>query len=82
MPDHLRPLDAIILNKFTKVVGGHLTYAFKDKKPKTLVKAKEIVMEVEQNLNISKMEMFEHPKTKVEAKKSKSKDQTKETLVL
>jgi len=74
IPYHLRPPDAIIFHKFTKVVGGHLTYQLKDKKPKILVEANKIVMEVEKNLNISKMEMFEHPRTKVEAKKDKSKD--------
>ena len=65
----MRPLDVNILDKFIKVVGGHLTYAIRDKKRKTLVEAKELVMEVEQNLRISKMDVDEHPKVKVEVKK-------------
>lgn len=76
----MKPPDASILNKFIKVVGGHLTYALRDKKPKILAEAKEMVMEVEQKLRISKMDVDEHTKAKVEVKKGKSKDQTKETL--
>lgn len=41
IPDHLRPRYASILDKFIKVVGGHLTYALRDKKPKTLADAKK-----------------------------------------
>lgn len=55
--DNLKPLYANILDKFIKVVGGHLTYELKDKKPNTLVEAKEIVMEVEKNLRISRMDV-------------------------
>jgi len=38
-------------------------------------------MGVEQNLNISKIENFKHPRAKVEAKKNKPKDQVEEALV-
>lgn len=41
-----------------------------------------MVMELEQNLPISKMDVDEHPKAKVEVKKGKSKDQNQETLLL
>lgn len=56
--DHLKPLDAVILDKFTKAIGGHLIYKPKDKMPKTLAEANEIVIEVEHNLNASKIKMF------------------------
>ena len=48
-----------------KVVGGHLTYTLKDKKPKSLVEAKGIVMEVEKSLQTSKMDVDEHSKAMV-----------------
>jgi len=82
IPNHLKPADASILDKFIKVVGGHLTYALSEKKPKTLVEAKEMVMEVEQNLRMSKMDVDEHLKAKVEVKKGKSKDQNEENLLV
>jgi len=62
-------------------VGGHLTYALRDKKPSTLIEAKEIAMGVEENLQISRMDVNDHPKAKAEAKREKSKDQHEETLL-
>lgn len=56
IPDHLEPTNAQILDNFIESVGGHLTYQLRDKKPKTLVEAKEIVIEVEQNLNVARIE--------------------------
>lgn len=82
IPDHLKPPNANILDKFIKVVGGHLTYALRDKKPSTMVETKEIAMEVEESLQITKMDVSDHPKVKVEVKKEKSKDQHEETLLV
>ena len=78
----MRPPNANILDKFVKDVGGHLTYALRDKKPKTLAEAKEITIEVEQNPRISKVDVDEHPRAKVKVKKGKSKDQHEETLLV
>jgi len=50
IPDHLKPSQANILDKFIKAVDGHLTYVLKDKTPSTLVEAKETAMEVEENI--------------------------------
>lgn len=61
-------------------MGGHLTYALRDKKPSTLAKAKEKAIEVEENLRISKMNVDDIPKTKTETKKEKRKDQHEETI--
>ena len=47
IPYYLKPFDANILDKFVKVVGGHLTYALRDKKPSTFTEAKEMAMHVE-----------------------------------
>lgn len=52
--DHLKPLYSLIIYKLTKVVGWHITYQLKDKNPKKLAKAKEIVIEVEKNINAYK----------------------------
>lgn len=76
----MKPLDANILYKFIKAIGGHLTYALKDKKTKTFTEAKEIAMEVEENLRISKMDANDHPNAKIKVKKGKSKDQHEEIL--
>lgn len=46
IPDYLKPTNAQILDKFIKVVQGHLTYQLGDKKPKTLAEAKEISVEI------------------------------------
>ena len=81
IPDHLKPSDANILDKFFKAIGGHLTYALRDKKPSTLAEAKEMAMQVEENLCISGMDAIDLPKTKTEAKKEKYKDQHEETLL-
>jgi len=77
----LKPYDANILHKFIKVVGGHVTYTLRDNKPSTLAKAKEIVIEVEENLLISRMDANDIPKAKVEIKKEKTKDQHEEALL-
>lgn len=63
--DHLKPLDANILKKFIKFMGVHLNYALRDKKPSTLVEAKEIAMDHPR--------ANDHPTSKVEIKKEKSK---------
>jgi len=64
--NHLKPFEANILDKFIKVVGGHLTYVLRDKKPSTLAEGKEIAMEVEANLRISKVDVTDHPRAKSE----------------
>lgn len=79
--DHLKPSEANILDKFIKAVGGHFTFVLRDKKPSTLAEAKEIAMEVEENIRISKVDINDHPKARTEAKKEKPKDQHKETLL-
>lgn len=78
---HLKPSEANMLDKFIKAVSGHLTYALRDKKPSTLAKPKEITMQVEENLRISRMDANDLPKIKTESKKEKSKDQHEETLL-
>ena len=81
IPDHLKPSKANILDKFIKVVGGHFPYVLRDKKPSTLVEAKEITMEVEENQWISKVDVTNHPRAKSKVKKEKSKDQHEKTLL-
>lgn len=78
--DHLKPSKANILDKFIKVMGGHLTYVLRHKKPSTLAEAKEKAMEVEENLRISIVDINDHLRAKFETKK-KSKDQHEETLL-
>lgn len=46
----------------------HLTYVLKDKCPQTLDDEKKIVVEVEQNLNVAQIDMFNYPRTKIESK--------------
>ena len=53
IPDNLKPSEANILDKFIKAVGGHFTYVLRDKKPSTQPEAKEMAMEVEENIQIS-----------------------------
>lgn len=53
----------------------------RDKKPSTLARVKEIAIEVEENLRISRMDANDIPKAKVEVKKEKTKDQHEETLM-
>lgn len=81
MRDHLKPSEANILDKFIKAVGGHFTYVLRDKKPSTLAEAKEIAMEVEENIWISKVDINDHPRARVDVKKEKSKDEHEETLL-
>ena len=71
---HLKPSEAKILDKFINAVGGHFPYVLRDKKPSTLAEAKEIAMEVEENIRISKVAINDHPRAKVEVKKETSKD--------
>ena len=55
-------------------VSDHTIYQNEDKAPDTLAKAKEYSAQIEENLISSKIEPFQFPHAKVEAKKKTTKN--------
>ncbi len=56
--DKFKPSDPIILDRYIIGCHGHLIYALKDKNPQNLAALKKISIEVEKNLNVLHIDMF------------------------
>jgi hypothetical protein len=65
----LRPPTTIVCVLYMNAFEGQFAFLIKDKAPDTLAKAKEYSTQIEENLISSRIEPFQFPRAKVEAKK-------------
>jgi hypothetical protein len=68
IPKDLCPSEAVVCLLYVNAFEGKFGFILRDKKPNTLEKAKEYSAEIEENILYSKIEPYQYPHTRTEAK--------------
>jgi hypothetical protein len=68
IPKDLCPPEAVVCLLYMNAFDGKFCFILKDKKPTSLAQAKEYSAEIEENLLDSKVDPFQYPRVKTEAK--------------
>jgi hypothetical protein len=68
IPQDLRPIVAAVRLLYVNAFEGKFGFILRDKKPRTLVEAKEYNAKIEDNLLCSKIDPFQYPRARAEPK--------------
>jgi hypothetical protein len=82
IPTDLHPTAAVVRLLYMNAFDGKFCFILKDKNPTTLAQAKEYSAEIEENILDSKVDPFQYPRVKAEAKTKASSSSAPDPISL